>query len=175
MNWEAIGAIGEIVGAMAVVASLVYLATQIRQSTKVARSATRQAIAETAQRLGQDFLDDSGMAEIFVRHISGEELSPVDEIRLQARCYRDMRHWENIHYQLSEGLMTEEQWHGFRKNLQALLGVKAYRDYWEHESEHYSESFRTEIAAILEGLDGAGDKAGFVRRFRKQGSAGSRS
>jgi len=81
MNWEAIGAIGEIVGAMAVVASLVYLATQIRQSTKVARSATRNAIAESAQRLGQDFIDDTGMAEIFVKHISGEELTPVEAIR----------------------------------------------------------------------------------------------
>ena len=30
MNWEAIGAIGEILGAMAVFASLIYLAIQIR-------------------------------------------------------------------------------------------------------------------------------------------------
>lgn len=166
MNWEAIGAIGEIVGAIAVVASLVYLATQIRQSTRVARSATRQAIAETAQQLGQDLLDDTGMAEIFVKHVSGEELSPVEELRLQARCYRDMRHWENIHYQMSEGLMSEEQWHGFRKNLQVLFGVKAYREYWEHESELYSESFRKEIEAIIEGPHG-GNGARLVERFRK--------
>lgn len=30
MNWDAIGAVGEIVGALAVVISLVYLASQIR-------------------------------------------------------------------------------------------------------------------------------------------------
>lgn len=30
MNWDAIGTIGEIIGATAVVVSLVYLATQIR-------------------------------------------------------------------------------------------------------------------------------------------------
>lgn len=34
MNWEAIGAIGEIIGALAVVVSLVYLSVQIRQNTK---------------------------------------------------------------------------------------------------------------------------------------------
>ena len=31
MNWDAIGAIGEIIGAIAVVSTLFYLAVQIRQ------------------------------------------------------------------------------------------------------------------------------------------------
>ncbi len=38
MNWEAIGAVGEIFGALAVVATLFYLTRQNHQSTKVARA-----------------------------------------------------------------------------------------------------------------------------------------
>jgi hypothetical protein len=38
MNWDAIGALGEIVGAIAVFVSLLYLAVQIRQSTELART-----------------------------------------------------------------------------------------------------------------------------------------
>ena len=34
MNWEAIGAIGELVGAVGVILTLVYLAYQIRQNTR---------------------------------------------------------------------------------------------------------------------------------------------
>ena len=34
MNWDAVGAIGEIVGALAVVITLVYLAIQVRQNTR---------------------------------------------------------------------------------------------------------------------------------------------
>ena len=41
MNWEAVGAIGEIVGAIAVVLSLVYLAAQIRQNTKLVEEQCR--------------------------------------------------------------------------------------------------------------------------------------
>jgi hypothetical protein len=44
MNWEAIGAIGEIVGATAVVASLLYLAVQMRRNAQEARVTNRQAI-----------------------------------------------------------------------------------------------------------------------------------
>jgi len=43
----AIPAISEIVGAAGVIVSLVYLAIQVRQKTRVARAATRQAIAES--------------------------------------------------------------------------------------------------------------------------------
>ena len=38
MNWDAIGALGEIIGAAAVFVSLLYLAIQIRQSTALART-----------------------------------------------------------------------------------------------------------------------------------------
>ena len=37
MNWEAAGAIGEIVGAFAVLVTLVYLARQIRHGTDVSK------------------------------------------------------------------------------------------------------------------------------------------
>ena len=40
MNWEALGAIGEIVGALAVVLTLGYVAVQIRQYTRSVKSAT---------------------------------------------------------------------------------------------------------------------------------------
>ena len=39
MNWEAIGAVGETVGALAVLVTLVYLAMQIRQNTKAVQAA----------------------------------------------------------------------------------------------------------------------------------------
>ena len=40
MNWEAIGAIGETLGAAGVIATLVYLAVQIRDSNRVAEDAS---------------------------------------------------------------------------------------------------------------------------------------
>ncbi len=46
MNWEAIGAIGEIIGAGAVVVTLGYLATQIRQSNKNAKTDARQRVLD---------------------------------------------------------------------------------------------------------------------------------
>lgn len=167
MNWEATSAIAEIIGVIAVVVSLVYLAVQIRQNTKVAKAATRQAIAESTEKLGDDLINNCDMAEIFVKHMSGGELSPVENLRLQARCYRDMQHWENIHYQFNEGLVSRDQWLGFRKNLGTLLTIDAYRDYWEHEASHYSDAFQTEIASILDQSSVGDGSASILSRFRE--------
>ena len=46
MNWDAIGAIGEILGAVAVFASLIYLSIQIRASNTTTRVATCRDVIE---------------------------------------------------------------------------------------------------------------------------------
>ena len=51
MNWDAIGAIGEIAGAVAVVITLIYVALQLRENTKSLK----------VQSLNETFKDRSGM------------------------------------------------------------------------------------------------------------------
>jgi len=47
MNWEAIGAIGEVLGALGVIVTLVYLAFQIRQNTSALKlNAEQSAVNE---------------------------------------------------------------------------------------------------------------------------------
>ena len=168
MTFQDFGAIGDLVGGVAVVITLVYLAVQIKQNTKVARAATRQAISESTENLGSDLINNREIAEIFVKHLSGNELSTVENLRLQARCYRDMQHWENIHYQYNEGLVSKDQWEGFRKNLSSLLAIDAYREYWEHESFHYSDAFQAEIASLLKEPRTEKSSASLTARFRER-------
>ena len=49
MNWDALGAIAELLGAAGVIASLLYLAVQVRQNTRQTRLAAQQA---TVRELG---------------------------------------------------------------------------------------------------------------------------
>ncbi len=47
MNWDAVGAVAELIGGVATVATLAYLATQIRQATAATRAEIRQSIADS--------------------------------------------------------------------------------------------------------------------------------
>ena len=76
MNWDAIGAIAETLGAVGVIASLVYLATQIRQNTRTVRSATYQSLNGVALQSQGNLAYDGETAEIVRKGMQdGSQLS----------------------------------------------------------------------------------------------------
>jgi len=81
MNWEAIGAVGEILGAIAVVVSLVYLATQIRQNSKAVRNEALQRAIEDRSSMAKITMQ-SDLAPIWRRGL-GEFDSLTDDEKVQ--------------------------------------------------------------------------------------------
>ena len=67
MNWEAISAIGEIIGAVAVVGSLVYVATQIRVHNKVAQRDSRMYLVDIARQAWSGAAESPALAEVRVK------------------------------------------------------------------------------------------------------------
>ncbi len=74
MDWNAIGAVGEILGAVAVVATLGYLAVQTRHSVAATQANTRQAILESDQQFLTNLMQDPTIEVIrFKGDLSDEE------------------------------------------------------------------------------------------------------
>jgi len=71
VNWEAVSALGQVVGAFAMVLTLVYLAAQVRQSISgVKLGATAGEIAPI-QEWNCLFTSDSSVRQVFRRRVSG--------------------------------------------------------------------------------------------------------
>ena len=51
MDWNAVGAIGEVGGAIGVIVTLIYLAGQLRQNTRAMRSSTYQTYSGLAMNI----------------------------------------------------------------------------------------------------------------------------
>ena len=149
MNWTAVGALAEAIGAAGVILSLLYLSSQVRQNTKLSRAATRQALADGAQGLASDVVEIDDIARIMQDALDGHEVKPHERLRLQARCLRDLRFWDNAYYQYTEGLLTAEEWDGFRVNLKVVFQFPFYRDYWENFQVMFSAAFRRELNSLL--------------------------
>jgi hypothetical protein len=76
MNWEAIGAVGEILSALGVIITLAYLALQIRQSNKVASWQTHQSSVTGFSRHASQIIVNEDVARIFregLLHLEGLE------------------------------------------------------------------------------------------------------
>lgn len=89
MNWEAVGAIGEIVGAGAVVVTLLFLAIQVRLSTRATQESNRlervSAIdrhAETIGRWRARLTENRELVELWLSATNNETLDDVDLMRL---------------------------------------------------------------------------------------------
>lgn len=67
MNWQAIGAVGEILGAVAVLVTLVYLAFQIRQNTLTSRAVMHHQIATEYNRLHEITMAHPHIADVMAR------------------------------------------------------------------------------------------------------------
>jgi len=83
MNWEMIGAIGEVIGAAGVMASLIYLALQIRTSNRAARQATMQELLDRQQTLMSQLTGPGDLADTFVRGLA--DFDSLDSRSLDGR------------------------------------------------------------------------------------------
>ena len=67
MNWEAISAIGQIVGAIGVVVSLIYVATEVRNSARATQLASRRSISEIFTLLSRQLAEHPDLRELYYR------------------------------------------------------------------------------------------------------------
>ena len=65
MNWDAISAISQLIGSLAVVLSVLYLAVQVHQGTRVARLATQDAAATALRDVTKPFMENAELERIW--------------------------------------------------------------------------------------------------------------
>ena len=69
MDWIAVGAIAELIGALAVVLTLFYLADQVRNNTRMARGAATSEAVAAIRNATTFFVNDASMNELFRKGI----------------------------------------------------------------------------------------------------------
>ena len=98
MNWQAIGAVGEILGAIAVFVTLVYLALQIRQNTKVTNAGTSSYINDALARIHGAIRSNGEFADIWLRGCRDlDALSETDRVRFINHLLEMLNLAEYIH------------------------------------------------------------------------------
>jgi len=82
VNWDAIGAIGEIVGAVAVVLTLIYLASQVRQARNDQKVAAIRTTRNIRREWSKFVVDSPYVPKIVAKAAQGETLTGEEELRL---------------------------------------------------------------------------------------------
>ena len=108
MNWEAIAALAELLAALGVIASLVYLATQVRGSARQSRLTAAQSVLSETNRLLQS-LPSAELAEVYARGQKGwvHLESDAEVVQLSAFYLALIRVYEESFNYHKQGLVDE--------------------------------------------------------------------
>jgi hypothetical protein len=149
MNWDAIGAIGEIVGASAVVISLFYLGMQIRGQNRETRLAAMHEI-NSAFRESYSAFNDGEIADIFVRgNANFQSLTDAEKVRLFATVNPLLKVLEEAFWQHKQGRLDEELWYPMARQFSFFLSAGSLQQAWKQRRSHYNDSFQE----FVEGLE----------------------
>jgi hypothetical protein len=150
MNWEALGAVGELIGAAGVILTLVYLAHQIRQNTRAIRAQTHQAITSANLGMAMSMAESEGLAEVLVRGLADfDSLDPPDRLRTVGWFNSFLKFGENTHYQFLQGGLEKAVWEGWMVILENWVTQPGPREYWKERRSAFQPAFRGLVDGML--------------------------
>jgi hypothetical protein len=143
MSLEDLGNIGEVVAAVGVIISLIYLAVQIRQNTSTVRAAAFQDVVGNSASFLKEVFRDAELTRIW---ISGSEdlnsLTGVDRGRFHYLIVTFFRQVENTYNQTRKGLLKFEEWEGIRESVFDGIARPGMRQWWESNAFRFNSGFR---------------------------------
>lgn len=143
INWDAISAIGETLGAIAVVISLVYVGRQLKQNTAMMRNASATEILEIDHTIILPIIESEEFSEIWLK--GDHRLNELSEANLQRLLLFERRAftlWHHHFQQRRQKLVTDEMWH-YQNQMVRFLGLReAVKVAWGIFKETYEPSFQ---------------------------------
>ena len=132
MNWDAIGSIGEALGAAGVIASLLYLAAQVRAGR---RSSAVEAKLEST-RLLNDFIDilieSPELNALLLKGLAdSDSLSEEEYQRFSNMIFKGFWYFSAGHFQYRMGTLEDGDWHEICAVMRFWLRGPGCRKWWE--------------------------------------------
>ena len=139
MNWDAIGAIGEVVGAIAVVATLFYLAFQIRQNTRMSRAIMTKDLLLASTSAILDLASNDRLAEIWAE--IRDDIDDADAARRYTFYQAFFRLYE-LQFNLSnQDLLDQSIAASYELVIRMFTQTKYFDQYWSVARNQFHEDF----------------------------------
>lgn len=150
MSIQDLGAIGELVGGVAVIASVLYLAVQIRHGLQGYQSNITQQITNHFSTIQVMIASDEGLMTAWAKGQSGMPLTEMEQARLLQIVSAYIIGFENMYFQLQSGMLAEEAYDARRPIMASLFRMPGVTAWWrEFGVNQHPKPFVAEIEKIL--------------------------
>ena len=151
MTLSDLGNLGGFISGIAVACSLIYLAIQIRQGSKIARESLRQSLAENQFAQLTLRATDPVIRTAFRKASVSEELTQDEAAALLAYAVAGIRQWEALYSQYEHGMVAAEDWRTTRQIMLTRFKLPIFRQAFNSLApDGLNPRFLPEISQIVE-------------------------
>ena len=146
-----IGNISEIVGAIAVVVSIIYLAIQVRENTRATVLAATRELCTQGQLAATANVEDAEIADIWLVGVRNRnDLNHLDGFRFSQTVAKAFHVWEQQYFHLKENLIHKELFDTQLESWRLALVWTGVRDWWQSNQQMFTEDFRNHVNRIAQ-------------------------
>ncbi len=152
MTLVEVGAIGELVGGLGVLATLIYLAAQVNQSNRLASAQVHQETSRISSEFGMQTNREE--VELAARiPTSWDELSATDRRLIGFRLAAVVNYYETLFYAHERGDVEEDLWMSRVERMRRTFAI--FAPMWPHYKTTFGGRFGEFVdAEVLPSLDG---------------------
>ena len=149
MNWEAIGAISEAIGAIAIIASISYAAIQIRKNALATKTQSIDAFTADYNSLLMQLSENAELAQLLRSGAACfESLAPLEQFQFHAYLTTYFMNALNLHHHIRE--KTTEEYIA-RPNIDffaSIVNTPGGAEWWKVAKVPFNQDFVEHIDKI---------------------------
>src|SRR5215510_5335477 len=150
MNWEMLSAIGQVVAAIGVIPSLIYLAVQIREQNKERRRAGSNSLTVQWSDFVKTGQESREFAALFLRGMrSFQDLDAPDKLSFSAFFTRYTRNCESMFIYYRDRALEKALWDEVERTMTDYFAYPGVREWWATRKHWLTDEFRAVVEAII--------------------------
>ncbi len=150
MNWEALGAVAELLGALGVITTLGYLAIQIRHNSKLLQLNNTYQTLDASRTNFLACLAQIDVPALAAKALNGDEFTDTESEAYTMYFISQIRNFENAFLQHRGGGLDDEILEAIKTKVFTALSTKAGKDAWIMTRPQAVKSFRDWVGGIID-------------------------
>jgi hypothetical protein len=150
MTLEAVYYISQIVAVFAVIASLVFVGLQVRDSSRAVRAATAQAVHDNYAGWYTALLgNENALATSAKGFVDLNSLTAAEKAQFVCTMMAFLAHSQNAFHQWKEGHLSDGLWRGWEALMMNLVNTPGGAAFWAERSYVFGQEFQDHVAEIM--------------------------
>jgi len=143
MDWQAVIAVSEALGALGVIVSLVYVGKQLHMSNQAAEAAAADQITHRFLEWMLHIAGDDSVARYF-REGAGalKQATPSEVMRLFGSIQVLLKVIEEMHHHRMKGFIDDDTWSGWENWFANMKSYDIVQLFFIEKESNYSQAFR---------------------------------